>query len=168
MTVTKTAVAFALGLSIIASAQANDINKDYGVITAPNQYTDILVHGVGTFTDTLNFTIITDTFAEGALSNVRFSTLFDIAGLSVGLYDGSDVLIDNLDDNVGSTADQKLGSGLYAPGNYYFKVQGNAVGTFGGQYVFNAVTAVPEPERVAMLLAGMGLLGAMARRQIKR
>ena len=63
----------------------------------------------------------------------------------------------------------KAGAGTYAPGNYYYTVSG--VGTAGaekaGAYSFAVVTSlpVPEPETYAMLLAGLGLLGTIARRR---
>lgn len=39
---------------------------------------------------------------------------------------------------------------------------------FGGGYGQMSVTAVPEPESWAMLLAGLGMLGAIARRRMSR
>lgn len=53
-----------------------------------------------------------------------------------------------------------------APGKYVFDTWGLANGTYGGTYLASiAVAAVPEPESYAMLLAGLGLLGAVARRR---
>jgi len=40
-----------------------------------------------------------------------------------------------------------------------------AYGTVGEAYFSTTITAVPEPETYAMLLAGLGLLGFMARRK---
>jgi len=64
-----------------------------------------------------------------------------------------------------------LGWGTYnfnnvAAGNYVFSTWGTASGTYGGTYLASvAVAAVPEPESYAMLLAGLGLLGFVARRR---
>lgn len=53
-----------------------------------------------------------------------------------------------------------------AAGTYYFAVQGKGTGATGGQYLLGAeVTAVPEPETLAMMLAGLGAVGFLARRR---
>lgn len=50
--------------------------------------------------------------------------------------------------------------------DYQLRVTGVAVGTFGGAYAGTmAVVPIPEPETYAMILAGLGLLGFMARRR---
>jgi hypothetical protein len=55
---------------------------------------------------------------------------------------------------------------LLTAGNYYFKLRGFAdgVNTNQGIYTFTAA-AVPEAETYAMMLAGLGLVGFMARRR---
>ena len=51
-------------------------------------------------------------------------------------------------------------------GNYFYVVSGSADGMAGGQYTLaSTVTAVPEPETYAMMLAGLGALGFLARRR---
>ncbi|MYN25459.1 PEP-CTERM sorting domain-containing protein [Duganella sp. CY42W] len=59
--------------------------------------------------------------------------------------------------------------GPLASGSYYMEVKGKVLGTSGGSYggTLN-VAAVPEPETYGMLLAGLGLLGAVARRRPKQ
>ena len=53
-----------------------------------------------------------------------------------------------------------------AAGNYYYAVSGYASGVAGGQYTLvSTVTAVPEPETYAMMLAGLAALGFLARRR---
>ncbi|MEQ1600479.1 MAG: PEP-CTERM sorting domain-containing protein [Methylophilaceae bacterium] len=163
----------ALALALSGTAQADNINIDYGVIAVPTTISQIISHNVGTFTDIGTFDIAPPgLYSGGSFSNLQITItgigdLFNINGLSVQLFNSSNVLIDNLDDNTGSSSEIKVGSGNYAAGlDYYFKVTGNANGSLGGKYVFSVATLpVPEPETYAMLLAGLGLLGAVARRR---
>ena len=155
------------------NSQAANFNIDVGTIVAPATFSQVLQKSVGSFTDTWNFTIDAPTFSAGSVSNLAISvpnlSLFNISGLSAQLYTSTDFLVDDLDDNVGSTSQIKVGSGLFSPGSYYFKLSGTADGAFGGQYVFAVTTLpVPEPESYAMLLAGLGVMGAIAMRRNKR
>lgn len=53
-----------------------------------------------------------------------------------------------------------------AAGNYYLQIDGYVASPTGGSYSGNlAIAAVPEPETYGMLLAGLGLIGFMARRR---
>lgn len=62
------------------------------------------------------------------------------------------------------------GTFLLGPGTYSVFVGGNNYADYGNPLKFGlnaslAVAAVPEPESYAMLLAGLGLIGAIARRR---
>ncbi len=169
----KSAICVAALATATLSAQAQSISVGVGTITAPSTFSQVIQKAIGGFTDTWSFDISAPTFAAGSVSNLAISipnlSLFNITGLSAQLYTGTNVLIDDLDDNPGSTAGIKVGSGLFPPGSYYFKLSGTANGTFGGQYVFAVTTLpVPEPESYAMLLAGLGVMGAIAVRRNRR
>lgn len=179
MILKQTAAALALSLGLVASASAvvpvsYTHVTDLGSFSTPNTYLKSMTEGVGTFVDKLAFHVGSNTFIGGSVSNLAIKypfNLFNIDGLSVQLYNGdTSDLIANLDLNVGlgSTANQKVGSALFAPGNYFLTIKGNATGAVGGMYVFAATTLpVPEPESYAMLLAGLGLMGTIARRRSK-
>lgn len=59
--------------------------------------------------------------------------------------------------------------GLLA-GDYYYKVTGSTTGSLGGVLALTSTTApvtvVPEPESYLMLLAGLGMIGLMAKRRM--
>lgn len=52
------------------------------------------------------------------------------------------------------------------PGTYYLTVSGNATGSSGGAFsgMIN-VSPIPEPETYALMLAGLGVVGFLARRR---
>ena len=62
-----------------------------------------------------------------------------------------------------------------AAGNYFFEVAGAATGVLGADYDLNInantpggpLPAVPEPANMALLLAGLGLLGFLAKRRAR-
>lgn len=170
MNIMKSAVALALGLGVVAGANAT--THDLGVVFAPSTYSQVVQVAVGSFSDKWIFDIPTTLFSGGSVSNLNisisnFGDLFNIGGLSVQLYDNTNTLITNLNSNPGSSANFKVGSGVFVPANdYYFAVSGTGTGSFGGQYVFAVTTLpVPEPASYAMLLAGLGFIGVIARRR---
>lgn len=169
-------VAMALGLSSLAQAQ----DYDLGSLVVPSELFNLSeVHNApGSFIDTWSFEILADTYLAATFTDLpilQYSSK-NIDALSVKLYDGANELISNLSYNIGSTGDQKLGAWQLTAGSYSFKVAGNATGKQGGVYTAFLKTGatetdftvpVPEPETYAMLLAGLGVLGAVARRRMK-
>jgi hypothetical protein len=55
-------------------------------------------------------------------------------------------------------------------GDYYYKVTGSTTGSFGGAFALTSTTApvavVPEADTYAMMLAGLGMIGLMAKRRM--
>lgn len=60
-------------------------------------------------------------------------------------------------------------NGLLA-GDYYYKVTGSTTGSLGGVLALTSTTApvavVPEADTYAMMLAGLGMIGLMAKRRM--
>jgi hypothetical protein len=119
----------------------------------------------GGFTDNWTFTVPASSasfYSVDQLWNVRFSPLRYITGinsLSVGLYDASASLV---------AAGPQFFGGPLAAGNYTLTIAGTVIGTGGvkGSYTgLVEVLPVPEPESYALFLAGLGLMGFIARRR---
>ncbi len=169
------ATALCAGLSLGSTAYAsNNLTVDLGPVGANQTFSQVIQKSQGYFSDTWTFSVVEDIFSAGSVSNLSIKlpslSLLNISSLSAQLYDGLGNMLYNLDLDPGSSADIKVGSGLFQVGTgYHFAISGLADGAAGGQYVFAVTTLpVPEPETYAMMLAGLGLIGAVARRRMKR
>lgn len=130
--------------------------------------------GLGSFIDYLNFNVTSSyPVVGGAVMDVPVSfwfnnvttTVFNITDMSLALYD-SPGGVGNLLYSSLATADYQPLSGLLAPGDYSMKISGVGAGTGGGMYTWTTLAQpVPEPETYAMLLAGLGVIGVIARRR---
>lgn len=120
----------------------------------------------GAISDTFIFDIASSSpvASSSAVLNLSLGSLslLNITGFKVELFNPSDSSLGTASfDGLNFV----LNTGPLSVGNdYYFKVTGMATGTAGGSYSF-ALAPVPEPETWAMLLAGMGIMGVVARRR---
>jgi opacity protein-like surface antigen len=159
------AAAAVLALGASGSAFAADIVHDAGMIpVAPDTFYHLFDHDtIGTFTDTINFSITAGDLASAANPlNVMLSgqNVSNIDNLQYTLWSGSTSLF-TYDGNNTTNFSMDLPAG-----DYVIKVTGNANGSHGGTYGFAMQLApIPEPETYAMLLAGLGLVGFAARRR---
>jgi hypothetical protein len=64
----------------------------------------------------------------------------------------------------GSTLEAEVSGELPAGKDYFVLVTGNQQNDIGLSYI-TTISVVPEPETYAMLLAGLGVVGAMSRRK---
>lgn len=161
MMIKKTAVALALSLGLVAGAQAVDYVVDVSPITT-STFSETVFKAAGVFSDTWAFDITVPTFSSGWAITHEISTLFSIGSFAVSLTGPTGTYL------LPGTPNAKVGEGTFTPGTWFFTVSGVATGSQGGAYSFAAVTQpVPEPETYAMLLAGLGLVGAVARRRMK-
>jgi hypothetical protein len=131
-----------------------------------------------TFSDQFNFNVAstgTGTGTTGTMNSLdaiissisqSASTGLNITGLSLYNSGGTLVTSGNMLQS-GAVDVWTISSNNLAAGNYYLQVSGNLVGTtsasFGGAVQMAA--PVPEPETYGMMLAGLGVLGFLARRR---
>ncbi|HRD34525.1 MAG TPA: FxDxF family PEP-CTERM protein [Rhodocyclaceae bacterium] len=162
LTKTAAAVTLSLGLGLASSANAA-IDLDFGTVAVGSQFNG-LVNVLGAFQDTFRFSVATPLISSGSITNVKLTGFYDIADLSYSLFTQAGTpIIENI--GAGITT-----GGPLAVGNYYFTVTGTGTGIGGaGAYAYAVGTApIPEPEAYAMMLAGLGIVGAMARRRINK
>ena len=124
------------------------------------------------FTDVYTFSLASGNVLT-ASAQVGKSTNLTLKGgtaelfLYEGVYSASKALNSTnyklLDQEAFTTDGYDLVSTLNA-GNYFYVIEGTTSGSKGGKYTFE-VTAIPEPANAALLLAGLGLFGVVAKRR---
>ncbi|WP_332852228.1 FxDxF family PEP-CTERM protein [Duganella sp. S19_KUP01_CR8] len=164
---TKFVLASLALLAASSLASANNISIDAGVLplSPASPYAHLFVHDASAFTDTIDFIVSSGSLGASANSlNVEFRGLpvFDIQGLSYSVWGGtsaaSTVWYGTFPGN-----NISYDIGLNLAGAYHLVVTGVADGLNGGAYGVALVSAVPEPEMLLMLLAGLGIVGVVSR-----
>lgn len=165
MNTTSSIAASVLALGALGSAHALDL----GDLT--NKAMPIgIVHGVGSFTDLYTFSITGPGVAVGAVVSAPVD-IPQLPGIEYNFAISSVSLTGpgvSVTDSDGSNGFSVLGT-LLGAGNYTFAVAGKADGTFGGAYGGIVQTSlsslVVEPQTLALMLAGLGAVGWVARRR---
>ncbi len=122
---------------------------------------------IGNFTDTLTFSVTAPlgTIANGSVTSVvNGNQDVDFSSITVTGPSGSFSFFPQLLDPVEVWALPAAGALLF-PGTYTITFAGlNSAGgaSYGGNF---AVTPIPEPETLALMLAGLGAVGFVARRR---
>ncbi|MDN5751822.1 MAG: FxDxF family PEP-CTERM protein [Nitrosospira sp.] len=181
---TNSSLKRAVGIAMLASASvgANAAEKDLGnvAIDVPTSF-NASVLTAGAFNDVFSFTLPEANVSSGYTVQNFPLTISDNGGsfnsmlTSLSLVSNADGILFNSDDTVLATvantandASFSLAYGESLQGPAYLSVAGIANGDLGGLYNGAIAAAVPEPETYAMLLAGLGLMGAVVRRRSLR
>jgi len=151
-----------IGATILLAA-SNAQAATYNLGTLTDSYNEFGSYSVakGSFSDTINFSLAntSDTdFGVGSIF-VKVGNIVrrDITGLTLSLFQGTTDL---------GLSGTDFSATALAAGDYHLLVTGNATGSQGGTYGGGInVSPVPEANTFAMMLAGLGLMGFVARRR---
>lgn len=171
----KVLVGFAIAASLLTTVQAHavvdishapvalsflDNTTDFGAAFGRNQMGN-------TFADKYTFSISAAMGTEAYLSSISSSssTGLEITDFSIRTAAGS-VIAHGLQEQNGAIDLWSIYGVNLTPGSYFLQVDGYVVSNFGASYGANVnLTPVPEPETYAMMLGGLAMLGALARRR---
>ena len=147
MKIRTIAAAAALAVSLPAFA----LTTDLGVIDGEtNGFGNFFASGAGFFSDTFTFTLTSDQTISG------MTGWSGIGSFGLAVLDSNLMVVDT--DSTPESFSWMLSAGTYALNFVGFNA--GAGSFYGGQ-----VTAVPEPETYALMLAGLGMVGFMAARR---
>jgi hypothetical protein len=131
-----------------------------------------------TFSDKFNFSVAnmgtgtgtstTGTSLDAIISSISPSANTGLAVTGLSLYNSAGTVVaQGTSLQSGAVDVWTIHGGNLTAGNYYLQVSGNLVGNtaaaFGG--AISMAAPVPEPETYGMMLAGLGVLGFLARRR---
>ncbi|SCY76549.1 PEP-CTERM protein-sorting domain-containing protein [Nitrosospira sp. Nl5] len=175
----KRAVAIAMLAGASAGVHAHTGEHTLGnvAVDVPTSFNNAL-SAPGAFNDIFSFTLPATASSGYTVQNFPLTIpdggSFNTMLTSLSLVSNPDGVLFNQDDTVLRTVANSDGSesinlawGQPLQGDAYLSIAGIANGTEGGLY-HGAIAAIPEPETYAMLLAGLGLMGAVVRRRSSR
>lgn len=173
------AVAMLAGTSMAANATVTDLGDISNNV--PTTFTGTVLGENASFSDIFTFNFSEPNVSSG-YSVVNFPVDIPEVGTLGTVLATMSLVSFGVDGLQGTTDDQVLRSVVLPSagntsenlnlswdepltGGHYLNITGVTSGTLGGLYSGSIAAAVPEPETYAMLLAGLGLMGAVVRRR---
>ncbi len=161
---------FAVALAAVAAVgAANATTYDLGVISTDvaNPTVDTFLVAKGSFVDEIDFQVaapsVVDASANAISLRLRGVTVNAIPDLWVQVWDNVHPFgVHNFINFAGN--DTTVSFSLPAAGQYHLDITGTAIAK-SAYTVALVATPVPEPETYALMLAGIGAIGFVARRR---
>jgi hypothetical protein len=152
-----------------ASHTAKTVDLSTGAAKYGNSFTGGLANA--TFSDVFNFSVSGNSLLAADLTATSGTAAIglDLTGFNVYTSTGT-LLYSGAQKSTGKVDSWKLNTSnlVLSTGSYYLEVVGkinsNSAGSFSGNIALKALP-VPEADTYAMLLAGLGLVGFVARRR---
>jgi hypothetical protein len=178
----KLVVAVAMFAFLAVPARSSHANTF--ALGALTPFADISIsspsHTTGSFSDVFSFSVTADAALASVLANISFFTSGGISNFTTSLYEigsggsvlkaiGATSIVPNgpvtVTTSIISFSPLLTGVGSPALPSYEIRTSGIVVGAFGSYGGNLVVSPIPEPEIYAMMVAGLGLLGFVARRR---
>jgi hypothetical protein len=181
----KSSLKVGIAAAMLASASfgAHATTTDLGEVSTsvPTTFTGTVLGNATTFSDIFNFTLQQPNASSG-YDVVNFPVDLGEVG-TLGTVLSTMSLVSYGADNTQGTVDDQVLQSVVLPsagntqdhlslawdgpltGGHYLNITGVTSGSLGGIYSGSIAATVPEPETYAMLLAGLGLMGAVVRRR---
>lgn len=139
---------------------AKNIGHSFGAADYGSSFSDLYTFDLSTASQSVGTTVTID-LSVGPLT-------FQLSNMAIRLTDSTGATTFAMDNSMDASGALQLSANLSAGTAYRFLVTGDVAGTIGGGYAGVLLAApIPEADTYAMMLAGLGLVGFMARRRAR-